>query len=150
MQQLELLLQQAHERHKQSSSSGNSINISIENTVRVWGSYLGEVIRRKWGGVWMLSGKDVYLEISGKRFSPIQQVYERITLGQQYDIEVYIANNTSGNFSDTNMVVPHITQESKQLPVESSQPIQRSLQRENLSSKKTNINVRTIVVGLLA
>lgn len=43
--QLELLSQKAHERHKQASSSGNSQKIPIENTVRIWGRYFGEVFR---------------------------------------------------------------------------------------------------------
>jgi hypothetical protein len=37
--QLELLLQQAQEGYKKTSSYGNSPNIPIENTVRVWGSW---------------------------------------------------------------------------------------------------------------
>jgi hypothetical protein len=97
LQQFEDLLQQAHEGYKRAVNNGKSPNISIENTVRVWGSYLGEIIRRKWGGEWVISGngKDVILIIRGKSYSPLQLVYQRITIGKQYGNKIFIANIAS-------------------------------------------------------
>jgi hypothetical protein len=71
LQQLEMLLQQAHERYKQTSSSGNSPNIPIENTIRVWGSYFGEVIRRSLGGDWIVDQKEVFLQLGSSRRTAI-------------------------------------------------------------------------------
>jgi len=102
--QLELLLQQAHDDYK-NSSNDNSPNISIENTVRVWGSYLGEIIRRIWGGEWVVNGSDVLLTIRGKNYSPLKQVFQRITVGQQNDLKNFLAKITSdmGSYDISNV-----------------------------------------------
>ena len=84
LQQLEMLLQQAHEGYKQTSSTGN---ISVENTVQVWGSYLGEVIRRSLGGNWIVDQKDVFLQLNSKRLDPLGQVRSRIMMGTQYGLK---------------------------------------------------------------
>ncbi len=89
---LEVLLQQAYEQNKKQAISEEA----IQKTFRVWGGYLGELMRRKWGGEWRVSGQDVILTINDKSFSPLQQVYQRITLGPQYDIKSYIASISSG------------------------------------------------------
>jgi hypothetical protein len=91
----EALLQQAYEQNSSQESGKNISKEGIQKTARVWGSYLGELMRRKWGGEWVVSGSDVKLTISSKSYSPIQQVYQRITIGQQYDIKKYIASIAS-------------------------------------------------------
>jgi cell division septation protein DedD len=91
----EVLLLQAHEQYSSQVSRKNFSQEAIQKTARVWGSYLGELMRRKWGGEWVVSGTDVKLMISGKSYSPIQQVYQRITMEQQYDTKKYIANIAS-------------------------------------------------------
>jgi hypothetical protein len=45
---LEALLQQAYELYTTQSISEEV----IQKTSRVWGGYLGELMRRKWGGEW--------------------------------------------------------------------------------------------------
>ena len=90
LKQLEFLLQQAHERYKQVSSSGNSPNIPIENTVRVWGGYFGEVIRRSLGGNWIVDQKNVFLYINSQRVDPMGQVRLRIVEGPQYNIQIFL------------------------------------------------------------
>lgn len=89
LQQLELLLQQSHESYKQSSRIGNSNSISIENTVQVWGSYLGEVIRRSLGGDWIVDQKNTLLQIGYRRFDPLGQVQKRIINGSLYNVHSY-------------------------------------------------------------
>jgi len=88
----ETLLQQAHEQNSSQGSGKNLSEEAVQKTARVWGSYLGELMRRKWGGEWVISGTDAKLTINGKNYSPIQQVYQRITNGQQYDTRKYIAD----------------------------------------------------------
>jgi hypothetical protein len=88
---LESLLKLAHE---QNNSHGISEE-AILKTARVWGSYLGEIIRHKWGGDWVVIGKDINLVINGKGYSPIRQVYQRIKNGQQFDITAYYADIAS-------------------------------------------------------
>ncbi len=89
LQNLELLLEQAHEGYKKSSSNGNSQNTSIENTVRVWGSYFGEVIRRSLGGDWISDKKENYIQLSSRRVDPLGQVRSRIVNGSLYNVQSY-------------------------------------------------------------
>jgi hypothetical protein len=96
LQQLEMLLQQAHEGYKRASSNVNSQNISIENTVQVWGSYFGEVIRRSLGGDWIVDQKNVFLQLGSRRLDPLGQVRSRIVDGQLYNVQSYFQGWKSG------------------------------------------------------
>ncbi|MCJ7583333.1 MAG: hypothetical protein MUO30_00985 [Anaerolineales bacterium] len=89
LQQLEILLQQAHEGYKKVPSSGNSLNIPIENTVRVWGSYFGEVFRRSLGGDWIVDQNDVFLQFGSRRLDPLGQVRSRIVDGPLYNVQSF-------------------------------------------------------------
>jgi hypothetical protein len=91
----EALLQQAHELYNSKRSGQNIPEETIQITARAWGSYLGELMRRKWGGEWVLAGSTVELTINGKNYSPIQQIFKRITIGQLYDTREYLANIAS-------------------------------------------------------
>src|SRR5271157_5099737 len=86
LQQLDILLEQAHERYIQSSIGGNISNPYIGKTVRVWGSYLGEVIRRKMGGYWVIYQNNELLQSGIQKLDPIEQVRLRIVSGPQYNI----------------------------------------------------------------
>lgn len=92
----ESLLQQAYELYSLKGSGNEIPEETIQITARVWGSYLGELMRRKWGGEWVVNGPDINLTISGKSCSPIQQIFKRITIGQLYDIKEFFANFASG------------------------------------------------------
>jgi hypothetical protein len=87
--QLELLLQQADERYKQASSAENAPPIPIENTVRVWGSYLGEVIHRSLGGEWIIDEKAVFLQLGNRKLAPLIQVRSRITDGLLFNVQTF-------------------------------------------------------------
>jgi len=87
LENLEALLQQAYEQN----SSHVVSEEAMQKTARVWGSYLGEMVRRTWGGEWVENGTDIHLIINGKSHSPIRQVYQRIKIGQQFDIRKYFA-----------------------------------------------------------
>ena len=93
---LETLLQQAQEgyqaRYKQSLSNGNYSNVSIENTVRVWGSYFGEVIRRSLGGDWILDQKDVFLKLVSGRLDSLGQGRSRIEILDQKNVFLQIGS----------------------------------------------------------
>jgi len=126
LQQLEILLQQAYdgykEGYKQSIGSG-STNVSMENTVQVWGSYFGEVLRRSLGGDWIIDQKEVFLklasgrldslgpgrsrivivdqknvflQIGSRRLDPLGQVRSRIVGGALYDLQDYLKGIKTG------------------------------------------------------
>jgi hypothetical protein len=97
LQQLESILQQVDARYQQALVSATPLNIPIENTVRVWGSYLGEVIRRDFGGDWIVDQKAVYLKLGNKKLSPLGQVRSRIIDGPLFNIETYYKKIKSEN-----------------------------------------------------
>ena len=68
----------------------------LEYQTRVWGSYLGEVIRRRFAGEWDLTqypGGGVAavptLLIRGSRLYPLLKVYRRLTLGEAENLSAF-------------------------------------------------------------
>jgi hypothetical protein len=54
---------------------------------KMWGGYVGEVLRLKWGGHWKSSlrpggGAQVSLEIAGHRYYPIDEIHQRLLHGR--------------------------------------------------------------------
>jgi len=62
----------------------------IYNTAIIWGSYLGEYMRQKWGGTWLLKGSDRILSILNIEFSPVNLVYQKITSRPNYSVDDYL------------------------------------------------------------
>jgi hypothetical protein len=68
----------------------------LEFQTRLWGSYFGEVILRRFGGEWELSqypGGGVSLVptllIRGSRLYPLVKVYRRLTMGESEDLSAF-------------------------------------------------------------
>jgi hypothetical protein len=68
----------------------------VEFQTRLWGSYFGEVIRRRFAGEWELSqypGGGVSLVptlvIRGSRLYPLIKVYRRLTLGEAESLSAF-------------------------------------------------------------
>ena len=77
--------------------SGGMSHENIQLLKRVWGSYLGETIRRRYGGQWNLVSNDEGEEVpalthQGKLLFPHQQVSRRLTDGDQHSIWEYYQN----------------------------------------------------------
>ena len=51
---LEKLLEQASQQYRSQVGNRKPLDNAINRTASIWGSYLGEVIRRKWGGEWII------------------------------------------------------------------------------------------------
>ncbi len=62
----------------------------ISDAATLWGSYLGEYMRRKWGGTWINKGSDQLVSIINIEFSPIGMVYQKITSHPEYSVENYL------------------------------------------------------------
>lgn len=106
LDRFEILLQQAHQLYR-SQVEGKSVSEeALRRTTRVWGIYLGELVRRKWGGEWVVNGTDIRLVINGKSYAPLQLVYKRITQGPQYDTRKYIAAVTADLAGASKVVQP--------------------------------------------
>jgi hypothetical protein len=63
----------------------------IFNTAVIWGSFLGEYMRLKWGGKWVLKGSDPLVSITNIEFSPINLIYQKITTHPEYRVENYLS-----------------------------------------------------------
>ena len=63
---------------------------AISRTANIWGSYLGEFMRLKWGGSWILKDSERFVSIKNIEFSPIKFVYEKITYRPLYSAKKYL------------------------------------------------------------
>src|SRR5205823_3964113 len=60
----------------------------LREQAKTWGGYVGETLRRKWGGTWhtsVLEGGEIqiYLRLFGSNAYPIDEVYKRLVSGPQ-------------------------------------------------------------------
>ena len=71
---------------------GESPELELEFEVRLWGSYLGEVLRRRYAGTWEMTqypGGTVAvpaIEVRASRLFPLMKVYRRLTIGEEEDL----------------------------------------------------------------
>ena len=69
-----------------------SLDIDLDFESRLWGSYLGEVIRTRYAGLWEMTqypGGQVAVpavEVRGSRLFPLMKVYRRLTNGEEEDL----------------------------------------------------------------
>jgi hypothetical protein len=74
---------------------GESPELDLEFEVRLWGSYLGEVVRRRYAGTWEMTqypGGVVAvpaIEVRGSRLFPLMKVYRRLTVGDEEDLGAF-------------------------------------------------------------
>jgi len=76
---------------------GESPDLDIDFEVRLWGSYLGEVLRRRYAANWEMT---VYpggatavpaVDVRGSRLFPLMKVYRRLTAGEEEDLHSFFA-----------------------------------------------------------
>jgi hypothetical protein len=76
---------------------GESPELDLDFEVRLWGSYLGEVLRRRYTGSWEMTqypGGTVAVpavEVRGSRLFPLMKVYRRLTVGEEDDLSSFFA-----------------------------------------------------------
>lgn len=69
----------------------------IDFEVRLWGSYLGEVLRRRYAATWEMTqypGGTVAVpavDVRGSRLFPLMKVYRRLTAGEEEDLRSFYA-----------------------------------------------------------
>ncbi len=80
----------------------------IYNTAIIWGSYLGEYMRLKWGGTWLMSGTERRVSITSIELSPITFVFQRITDHPEYRVQNYVGETK--NLIYTSVIHPKKTQ----------------------------------------
>jgi hypothetical protein len=76
--------------------------VDLDFQSRLWGSYFGEVLRRRWNGLWLLapypgngeqgsqaSSVVPTLDVAGSRLWPTMKVYRRLTLGAAENLSTF-------------------------------------------------------------
>jgi len=76
---------------------GESPEMDVEFEVRLWGSYLGEVLRRRYAGSWEMTqypGGAIAVpsvDVRGSRLFPLMKVYRRLTVGEEEDLRAFFS-----------------------------------------------------------
>ena len=76
---------------------GESPELDLDFEVRLWGSYLGEVVRRRYAGLWEMTqypggvAAVPAVEVRGSRLFPLTKVFRRLTEGSEEDLVSFYA-----------------------------------------------------------
>jgi hypothetical protein len=74
---------------------GESPELDIDFEVRLWGAYLGEVLRRRYAGSWEMTqypggvAAVPAVDLRGSRLFPLMKVYRRLTEGEEEDLRTF-------------------------------------------------------------
>jgi hypothetical protein len=74
---------------------GESPEIDVDFETRLWGSYLGEILRRRYAGTWEMTQYPGGLvavpavDVRGSRLFPLMKVYRRLTIGEEDDLRAF-------------------------------------------------------------
>lgn len=72
-----------------------SLEIDLDFESRLWGSYLGEMLRQRYAGSWEMTqypgGEHAVpaVDVRGSRLFPLMKVYRRLTLGDEEDLRSF-------------------------------------------------------------
>ena len=86
LQQVESILDRLQDPIPGGASAAPS-DAETEDLCKVWGGYLGEVVRRRWGGEWVLETYPdgnfltVALSVPGGKVFPSMKIYRRLSQG---------------------------------------------------------------------
>lgn len=74
-----------------------SPELDMDFEVRLWGAYLGEVLRRRYAGTWEMTqypggvAAVPAVELRGSRLFPLMKVYRRLTEGEEEDLRAFFS-----------------------------------------------------------
>ena len=72
-----------------------SPELDVDFEVRLWGSYLGEVLRRRYAGAWEMTqypggmAAVPAVDLRGSRLFPLMKVFRRLTEGEEEDLRTF-------------------------------------------------------------
>lgn len=72
-----------------------SPEIDLDYESRLWGSYLGEVLRLRYAGSWEMTQYPgaahaaPAVDVRGSRLFPLMKVYRRLTIGEEEDLRSF-------------------------------------------------------------
>lgn len=76
---------------------GESPEHDLDFEVRLWGSYLGEIIRQRYNGDWEMTqypggtAAVPAVDVRGSRLFPLMKVYRRLSAGEEEDLRSFYA-----------------------------------------------------------
>lgn len=79
-------------RFAQDLASGKPPAEDMDEMCKLWGSYLGEVVRRRFGGEWGIEtypGKEfatLTLNVGGNKLFPSMKIHRRLTVGENDNV----------------------------------------------------------------
>ena len=92
---VERLLGKMHNHYKFAAPGAGPSDEQINNTSKTWGIYIGEVIRRHYGGQWLQAPDGALtLSIGETQVSPIAKARKRIVDGPTENIRYYFSSMT--------------------------------------------------------
>jgi hypothetical protein len=115
----------------------------VYNTAIIWGSYLGEYMRLKWGGTWIYRGTEQCISITSLEFSPIKYIYQRITTHPDYRVKSFIQETKNGIYASV-IHPPKPTQASIIRPPKPTQVIDSV--RQAAQQKPSKVEKKPIIV----
>lgn len=144
LQVLEDLLEKAFQNFSKLSQQGKLEEKSIQQNTKIWGCYLGELIRHKLGGEWRKTGESYILWVNGISFYPHSFVHQRITTNSDYSVIQYYADVSNrisifNESTDTSAHLKDIVQQEKKI----------SLEEDKKTSRQKNHLLTYIALGLL-
>ena len=91
LEAIETVLTQLHDRMKTATPAERPTDKQIETAAIMWGVYVGEVVRRHYGGGWAIGKPDgvLQLEIKDAKIFPIRKVQKRLLDGSADAIPHY-------------------------------------------------------------
>lgn len=146
LQALEDLLDKAFRNFSELSKQGRLEEKSIQQNTKIWGSYLGELIRHKLGGEWHMAGESYVLWVKGISFYPLSFVNQRITTNPNYSVIQYYADvsNRVSVFNESTDASTHLKN-----AIHRERKINPEENNKNAQSEKSSSNPY-IALGLLA
>jgi hypothetical protein len=90
----EAVLSELAERSQSATALANEAT-DWDHEVKLWGSYLGEVLRRRYAGEWEMTqypggaAAVPSVEVRGSRLFPLMKVYRRLTMGESESIAAF-------------------------------------------------------------
>jgi hypothetical protein len=74
-----------------------SPELDVDFEVRLWGSYLGEILRRRYAGAWEMTqypggmAAVPAVDLRGSRLFPLMKVFRRLTEGEEEDLRTFFS-----------------------------------------------------------
>jgi hypothetical protein len=104
LEQVEHLLEQLHEELRNAPAADRAqppeapSHPQVDEMSRMWGGYLGEVVRRRFGGEWTIEKYPagdfliVTLNVNGAKVFPAMKIHKRLTNGAADDLLAFYRN----------------------------------------------------------